>query len=447
MSKIIISGAYIVNEGEIFTGDVLVEDEIIVEIGNIGYTKDAHRIDAHGKFLLPGIIDTHVHFREPGLTEKADIYTESKAAVAGGITSYIEMPNTVPNVFSKEQLSEKYYLASRKSWANYAFYMGVCHKNIDFILNLPHNELFGITDDGLYMTGEDLMLSEAQETMERLFYNYKGLIAIHSEDEGVIQNNLSGFYQKYGNAIPFSAHPSIRSELACYLSTRRAVALAKRWGTKLHLLHLTSSSELNLLESNKNVSEKKITAEVCIPHLIFCEEDYENLGPKIKCNPSIKTATDRSLLLKAVNEDKIDIISTDHAPHTSQEKELNYTRCPSGMPMVQHALPLMLEFYQDKKIKLEKIAEKMCHNPAALFGIEKRGFIREGYFADLVLVDLNAPWTVSKSNILYKCGWSPLESYRFRSGVTTTIINGNVVYHKGRFIENFTGAKLVFNLR
>jgi dihydroorotase len=442
--KTLIKDASMVNAGKITVGDVLIEGELIAEIGTIHPSGDFRVIEAKGKFLLPGIIDSHVHFREPGLTHKGDIYTESRAAVAGGVTTFLEMPNTVPNVLGVEGIQEKNIIASQKSVANYGFYMGVCHKNLDYVLNLKPRDCFCITDDGLYMSGANLMLSESPEAMEKLLSGYKGLIAIHSELEDVIHDNLADFTERFGEHIPFSAHTEIRSELACYLSTVRAVSLARRTGARLHLLHLSTNSELGLLDSNKNVTAKQITAEVCIPHLWFCDKDYEKLAGQIKCNPSVKSSGIQASLLEAVNDDRIDIISTDHAPHTLAEKLLPYSNCPSGMPMVQHSLPAMLEFYLNGRISIEKLVEKMCHNPAELFRIEKRGYIREGYFADLTLVDTNSPWMVKKDNILYKCNWSPLEGQIFRSNVTNTFVNGNMVYANNNICAEKAGREVSF---
>jgi dihydroorotase len=442
--KTLIKDASIVNEGKINVGDVLIEGELIAEIGTISRSSDFRVIEAKGKFLLPGIIDSHVHFRDPGLNHKGEIFTESRAAVAGGVTTFLEMPNTIPNVLGKKEIDAKNKIASQNSIANYGFYMGVCHKNLDYVLNLNPNDCFCITDDGLYMSGANLMLSESPETMEKLFSGYKGLIAIHSEHEDVIHDNLDGFTKRFGEHIPFNAHAEIRSELACFLSTVRAVSLARRTGARLHLLHLSTNSELSLLDSNKNVTTKKITAEVCIPHLWFCDKDYDRLGGQIKCNPSIKSSNIRASLLAAVNDDRIDIISTDHAPHTLAEKLQSYSKCPSGMPMVQHSLSAMLEFYLDGRISIEKLVEKMCHNPANLFQIEKRGYIKAGYFADLAIVDTNLPWTVSKDNILYKCNWSPLEGQRFRSKVTNTFVNGNIVYTNSGICGEKAGREVSF---
>jgi len=444
LEKTLIKGARIVNAGEITTGDVLIEGELIAEIGTISRSSDYRVIEARGKFLLPGIIDSHVHFREPGLTHKGDIYTESRAAVAGGVTTFLEMPNTFPNVLGKKEVEEKNKIASQKSIANYGFYMGVCHKNLDYVLNLKPNDCFCITDDGLYMSGANLMLSESPETMERLFSGYKGLIAMHSEYEDVIQDNLAEFAKRFGERIPFTAHSEIRSELACFLSTVRAVSLARRTEARLHLLHLSTNSELGLLDSNKSVASKTITAEVCIPHLWFGNKDFERLGGQIKCNPSIKSGNIRTSLLAAINDDRIDIISTDHAPHTIDEKLQFYPNCPSGMPMVQHSLPVMLEFYLDGLISIEKLVEKMCHNPAQLFQIEKRGYIKKGHFADLVIIDTNSPWTVNKDNLLYKCNWSPLEGQKFRSKVINTFVNGSIVYANSGICGEKAGREVSF---
>jgi len=438
----VIKNALIVNEGDIQLTDVTIEHGLITHIGDTDRGAE-HTIDAEGNFLLPGIIDSHVHFREPGLCHKGDIRSESRAAVAGGITSFLEMPNTLPLCLTLEDVQHKNDIAAHSAMANYGFYLGACNKNLDYITSLKPGDTFCVTDDGLYQLGDSLMLSETPEVMDALFSRYRGLIAIHSEDEELIRYNLEVYENTYG-AVPFTAHAEIRNFIACYLNTKKAVAVAQRGGANLHLLHITTAAELALLNNQIPLPLKSITAEVCLPHLWFNSNDYQRLGAFIKCNPAIKSSADRNALINAVNNDLIDIISTDHAPHTLEEKEHVYQRCPSGMPMVQHALPAMLELYLDGKIGIEKIVEKMCHNPAVLFGIKNRGYIREGYHADLVLVDINKPWTVAKGNILYKCGWSPFEGQTFSASVTHTFVNGNLAYHNGTFNTFYPGQALQF---
>jgi dihydroorotase len=443
--SILIRQASMVNAGTVQVADVLIENQYIAQIGEHLDVIADMVIPAQGLYLLPGVIDTHVHFREPGLGHKGDIGTESKAAVAGGVTSFIDMPNTVPNVLDNAALQAKYAIAANSAFANYAFYMGVCYKNIDYILQQPPGTYFCITDDGLYMHGESMLLTEHADDMQRLFAHYRGLIAIHSENEQIIDANLRRYVHKYGINIPAHAHANIRSAQACYTSTERAVKLAEATAARLHILHLTTQAELQLLQPGKPVTEKNISAEVCMPHLCFTAADYKSKGALIKCNPSVKYENARHNLWKALNDDRIDIISTDHAPHGLSEKQMPYLSCPSGMPMVQHALPLMLDFYLQGKISIGKIVQKMCHNPALLYGIEKRGYISTGYFADMVLVNLNAPWQVTTGNILYKCGWSPLMGHTLNSRVTHTFVNGHLAYNNGRFSNFNPGQPLRFS--
>ena len=447
MKKII--NARIVNEGEIFLGDVLINGENIAKIiSKKEITENLEKeeieiIDAKGKFLIPGVIDDQVHFREPGLTNKADIYTESKAAIAGGVTSFMEMPNTIPQSITNSLLEEKFDLASKKSLANYSFYFGATNNNIDELLEVDPKNVCGIKVFMGASTGN--MLVDNPGTLENIFSKSKMLIAIHSEKEEIIQENISKFKEKYGEDIPIKFHPEIRSSEACYKSTELAVKLAKKHGTRLHVLHLSTSREMELFDNSISLKEKKITSEVCVHHLWFDENDYEKLGTLIKWNPAIKSPMDKNALFEALLNDKLDVIATDHAPHLLEEKKQTYFKAPSGGPLVQHSLPAMLEFYHDKKIKIEKIVEKMCHAPAVCFNVEKRGFIREGYKADIVLVDTNTSWKVNKSNILYKCRWSPFENYLFRSKITHTFVNGNLVFDEGHFDENIKGQRLKFD--
>lgn len=441
----LIKNVHIVNEGSIFKGDVLIEGEYIKEINESISAKspNVYVLDAEGKYLLPGVIDDQVHFREPGLTHKATIETESKAAIAGGITSFIEMPNTNPQTTTIEALNKKFEIAAKTSYANYSFMFGGTNTNLDEILKVDTKTVAGLKLFLGSSTGN--MLVDNPEVLENIFKNTNMLISVHCEDETTINKNLEAHIQKYGDAIPISCHPIIRSEEACYISSSKAVELAKKTGARLHVFHLSTGKETNLFSNKTPLRDKKITAEVCIHHLWFSDEDYEKKGTLIKWNPAVKTATDRDKLWEALLDDRIDVIATDHAPHTMEEKKNVYTNAPSGGPLVQHALPAMLEMYHKGKISIEKIVEKMCHNPAILFEIEKRGYIKEGYFADLVLVDLNTPWTVKKENILYKCGWSPFEGNNFKSKITHTFVNGALAYQNAKFSENKAAKQLTFN--
>ncbi len=441
-SKFLIKNATIVNEGECFTGDVLLYDKLIQKIGNIPVEPDFIVIDGTGKHVFPGIIDGQVHFRDPGLTHKGDLLTETKAAIAGGVTSFIDMPNTVPNVLTIKSLGEKYTLASEKSLANYSFFLGVNGDNIDEIIKTDTSKLIGVSDDGLYFTKKGNLLADNPETMEKLFANCKSIIAIHSEKEQIVEENENTYRAQYGENVPIEFHPIIRSEKACFEATKRAIALANKHHARLHILHLTTEAETHLFRNDIPLKDKNITTEASVHHLWFSDKDYERLGNLIKWNPAIKTEKDKKGLLKALLDDRIDIVTTDHAPHTLEEKQKPYFQSMSGAPLVQHSVNCMLEFYKQGLISLEKIAEKMCHNPAILYRIENRGFIREGYYADLTIVDLNSPWTVSKENILYKCGWSPLEGTTFQTKVVKTFVNGNLVYDNGHFDESVKGQAL-----
>ena len=442
--KTLITNANIVNEGKTFRGNILIEGEIISKISESKIQTSAEKIiDAKEKFLLPGIIDDQVHFREPGLTHKAEIYTEAKAGVAGGVTSYMEMPNTVPNALTQELLEEKYKRASEVSLANYSFFMGASNDNIDEVLKTNPKNVCGVKVFMGSSTGN--MLVDNKTTLENIFSKCKLLIATHCEDEATIRANMEKFKQKYGEDIPIECHPQIRSEEACYKSSSLAVELAKKYNTRLHILHISTAKELELFDSKTLLKEKRITAEACIHHLWFSEEDYKIKGNLIKWNPAIKTKKDRDAILRGVLENKIDVICTDHAPHTLEEKKQSYFKAPSGGPLIQHSLIAMLEFVHQKKLTIEKVAEKMSHALADCFQIERRGYIREGYFADLVLVDLNSPWTVDKSNILAKCGWSPFEGTTFHSKVTHTFVNGHPSYENGTFDESKKGQRLLFN--
>jgi dihydroorotase len=438
----LIKNAHVVNEGHIRVCDVLIRGERIEQVSSHITATKASIIDAEGLYLLPGIIDAQVHFREPGLTHKGDLYTESKAAIAGGVTSFIDMPNTVPNVLSFVTLRDKYDLASQKSLANYAFFLGINADNIDQVIQGDTSKLIGLSDDGLYFTKRGNLLADSPDTMEKLFSKCKSIIAIHSEKEQIVEENENDYRAKYGENIPIQYHPLIRSEQACFEATKRAIELANKHKARLHILHLTTEIETHLFRNDIPLKEKHITTEVSVQNLWFSDKDYPQLGTLIKWNPAIKTEKDRLGLLKALLDDRIDIVTTDHAPHTLEEKQKPYFVSMSGAPMVQHSLNIMQELHKQGLISLEKIAEKMCHNPAILYHIKNRGFIREGYYADLTLVNLNSPWMVTKENILYKCGWSPLEGTSFQTQVTHTLVNGQLVYFKGKFDESQRGRPL-----
>ncbi|MCX6305219.1 MAG: dihydroorotase [Bacteroidetes bacterium] len=445
-----IHNALIVNEGKRFSGGVFVQDELIAEIfhGNapadFPMPADTISIDAKQKYLLPGVIDDHVHFREPGMTEKGDIYSESRAAVAGGVTAYMEMPNTIPNATTLEILEDKFERASLRSLANYSFFLGATNDNISEIEQADPGKICGVKIFMGASTGN--MLVDNPDALSAIFEKSPLLIVVHAEEESIIQHNLAGFKAQYGEAIPVSAHPLIRSGEACFSSSEKAVNLAVLYNSRIHLAHLSTEKELSLLRNDIPLAEKKITGEVCIHHLWFDDRDYQDLGSRIRWNPAIKTSGDREGLFAGLLSDKIDIIATDHAPHLKGEKENAYTGCPSGGPLIQHSLVAMFGFFQLGKISVEKIVEKMCHAPAILYRISNRGFIRKGYAADLVLVDPDNPWTVEPGNILYKCGWSPFEGVTFKSRVTHTWVNGSLVFDNGRFFESEKGRRLIFNV-
>src|SRR5688572_23577910 len=444
MSSILILNANIVNEGKVFQGDVLIKGQYIEKIGKDLQSSTADKvIDAKGKYLLPGVIDDQVHFREPGLTHKATIYSESRAAVAGGVTSFMEMPNTVPPTFTQKLLEEKYEIASQQSLANYSFFIGASNDNLEEVLKTDSKKVCGLKIFMGSSTGN--LLVDDPKTLEGFFSRVPFLIASHCEDEPTIRKNTEEYKSKYGEDMPVRYHPAIRSEEACYKSSSFAVGLAKKNGTRLHILHISTAKETELFDNSLPLKDKKITAEACVHHLWFNDSDYEKLGMLIKWNPAIKTKADQQAIFKALLENRIDVIATDHAPHTAEEKKNGYFNAPSGGPLVQHSLTAMLEFYHRKQVELPWIAQKMAHNPAILFQIEKRGFIREGYFADLSLVDLDHAWTVQKENILAQCGWSPFEGTTFRSQVTHTIVSGHLAYENGRFHESQMGKRLLFN--
>jgi dihydroorotase len=446
MNKVtLIKNARIVNEGKIISGDILIENNYIKEIAPSISAKssDVHVLDIEDNYVFPGVIDDQVHFREPGLTHKADIESESKAAVAGGITSFIEMPNTIPQTITIEKLEEKFDIASKTSWANYSFMFGGTNDNLDEILKVDAKNVAALKLFLGSSTGN--MLVDNPQVLEKIFSNTNLLIAVHCEDEATIQKNLNTYRDSFGDDIPMKYHPIIRSEEACYLSSSKAIELAKKTGARLHVFHVSTGKETSLFSNKIPLKDKKITAEVCIHHLWFTDEDYDKKGTLIKWNPAVKTKKDKDALWKALLDNRIDVIATDHAPHNLEEKNNVYTKAPSGGPLVQHGLVAMLEGYHQGKISVEKIVEKMCHNPAILFQIEKRGFIKEGYFADLVIVDLNSPWTVKKENILYKCGWSPFEGTLFKSRITHTFVNGSLVYNNFKFYNTHAAKRLTFN--
>jgi len=439
-----ILNARLVNEGSILERDLLVEGQFISRIEkDLSTVSTDKTIDAQGLYLFPGLIDDQVHFREPGLTHKADIYTEARAAVAGGITSYMEMPNTVPNALTQELLEDKYRIAADKSLANYSFFMGVSNDNLEEVLKTPADKVCGLKIFMGSSTGN--MLVDNEEALRQVFDKSGMLIATHCEDEQTIRDNMQRFRKKYGEDVPIEMHPVIRSEEACYRSSSMAVALAREYNTRLHILHISTAKETSLFDADTPLEQKRITSEACIHHLWFDDSYYAEKGALIKWNPAVKTAQDRDAILQAVLENRIDVIATDHAPHTLEEKQQTYFKAPSGGPLVQHSLVALLEMYHQGKISLERIVEKACHNPAILFQIDRRGYLREGYYADLVLVNLDEPWEVKKENILYKCGWSPFEGQQFQARVRQTFVSGHLTYSEGKFDETQRGLRLRFN--
>ena len=445
MKTLLIKNAKVVNEGIIFSGDVLILDDLIHEIAENISAKhsDTIIIDAQGSYLIPGAIDDQVHFREPGLTHKGTIASESRAAVAGGITSYMEQPNTVPNAITQEILEEKYTIAAKTSFANYSFMMGGTNDNLEEILKTNPKNVAGLKLFLGSSTGD--MLVDSYESIEKIFTSTKLLIAVHSEDENTVKTNFENFKATHGEDIPAEYHPQIRSAEACYKSTERIVKLAKKTGARLHVFHISTAKELEFFSNKIPLEKKQITAEVCIHHLWFSDEDYKTKGNLIKWNPAIKTSEDRKALWAALLDNRIDVVATDHAPHTLEEKQQVYTMAPSGGPLVQHAVVAMFEAFHQGKISVEKIVEKMAHNPAKIFKIEKRGFVKAGYYADLVIVNPNMPWNVSKDNILAKCGWSPFEGETFRSRITHTFVNGQLVYQNFKVNEVPFGKRLLFD--
>jgi len=443
MATILIKNGKLVNEGKIEEKDILIVNDKIEQIGVNLFHSSAKVIDAKGNYVLPGAIDDQVHFREPGLTHKGNLFTESRAAVAGGITSFMEMPNTVPNALTQELLEDKYQIAAKSSLANYSFFMGASNDNIEEVLKTNPKTVCGVKVFMGSSTGN--MLVDNETTLTNIFSQCKMLIATHCEDEATVRKNLAEYKEKYGDDIPMEFHPIIRSEEACYLSSSLAVSLAKKYNTRLHVLHISTAKELSLFSNDKPLAEKRITAEACIHHMWFDDSQYKTKGARIKWNPAVKKASDRDAILQAVNDNVIDVIATDHAPHTLEEKDGVYTKAASGGPLVQHALLAMFELYKQGKIELTHIVQKFSHDLATCFEIEKRGYLREGYFADIVIANLDKKQTVTKESLLYKCGWSPFEGEEFGSTIETTIVSGNVVWNKGKLIEGTNGQRLSFN--
>lgn len=442
MESILIKSATIVNEGREFVADVLIRDGFIDKIASEITTATDREINAEGLYLFPGMIDDQVHFREPGLTHKGDIFSESMSAVAGGITSFMEMPNTVPNTLTQELLEHKYTLGAELSLANYSFYMGASNDNLDEVLKTDATKVCGVKVFMGSSTGN--MLVDNETTLDGIFKEVPMLIATHCEDEMTIRKNLSAFKAKYNDELTIEMHPLIRNAEACYISSSLAVSLAKQHQSRLHVLHISTAKEIELFDATTTLADKKITAEACIHHLWFNDQDYAEKGNFIKWNPAIKTSIDQDAILRAVKSGAIDVIATDHAPHTLEEKQLPYSQAPSGGPLVQHALPALLDMYHAGKLSLTEIVTKTAHNPAICYKVEKRGYIREGYWADIVLVDLNDGFKVTKQNILYKCGWSPFEGHTFKSSIAHTIVSGRLAYSKGKFTANETGQRLTF---
>ncbi len=441
--KYLIKNGKTINEGKIVEQDILLENNLITKIDNDISDANATIIDAKGKYVIPGIIDDQVHFREPGLTHKANIYTESKAAVAGGVTSFMEQPNTNPAALTQELLEQKYQIAAETSLANYTFFMGTSNDNYNEVMKTDFSKVGALKIFMGSSTGN--MLVDDEHVLSKIFANLNGIIVTHCEDEQTIKKNTEKYKQQFGDNIPMNYHPIIRNDKACYLSSKLAIDLAKKHDARLHVFHISTEKELVLFDNSIPLKNKKITAEVCVHHLYFDESDYAKLGSQIKCNPAIKFKSDKDALLRAILDDRLDVIATDHAPHTLEEKNNLYFKAPSGLPLVQHSLQLMLDFHHQQKISLEKIIEKMCHAPADCFQVKNRGYLREGYFADIAIVDIQKEHTITNQNILYKCGWSPLENKTFKGEVTQTFVNGNLVHNNGVFDESKKGQRLLFN--
>jgi len=446
MKKILIKNATVVNEGSIFKSDVLIVNGRIEKIDkSIAIQHQIFdMIDAEGLYLIPGMIDDQVHFREPGLRHKATLNSESKAAVAGGITSFMDMPNTIPNTLTLDLLEDKYQLANNYSLANYSFFMGINKSNLEEALRIDNETVCGLSDDGLYFDDNEGILANYPEFLEKLFSRTNSLVALHCEDDSIIKSAFDFYEHLYGGDIPVRCHPLIRSEKACVVATERVIKLALHFNTRVHILHVSTHAETKFFRSDLPIREKRITGEACVHHLWFSDEDYLNLDNNIKWNPSIKTKQDKIGLLEALKENKLDIVATDHAPHVLSEKSGDYNTAKSGGPLVQHAIPILFELYRQGKISLEDIVQKTSHNVAEIYRIKERGYIREGYYADLVLVDLHNPWTSTTQNLLYKCGWSPFENCTFKSKIVKTFVNGHLVYDQGKFNESEKGKRLTF---
>lgn len=442
MNSILIKNVQVVNRGKIFPSDILIKDGRIVKIDKQIDALTDKEIDATGLHAIPGIIDDQVHFREPGLTHKSDLYTEPRAAVAGGVTSFMEMPNTKPPALTQKLLSDKYDIAAQKSLANYSFFMGASNDNLEEVLRTNAGDVCGVKIFMGSSTGN--MLVDNEKVLESLFSQVPMLIATHCEDEQTIRQNLKAYKEKYGEEVPFHLHPVIRNEEGCYKSSSLAIALAKQYNTRLHILHISTQNELELFRNDIPLDEKKITSEVCVHHLYFNSDDYEKFGSQIKCNPAIKSKFHQNSLFPALLDNRLDIIATDHAPHTWEEKSNTYFKAPSGVPLIQHSLNVMLDFFHAGKISLERIVEKMCHAPAICFRVQERGYLEEGFWADIALVNLEKEWTVHKHNIFHKCGWSPFEGHTFKGKVEHTIVSGHLAYSEGLFFENQKGKRLKF---
>lgn len=445
MAKYLLKNAQIINEGKSFESDLLINGEYIKRIAPSISDDNATVIDLNGKLLIPGMIDDQVHFREPGLTHKGNIRSESRAAVAGGITSFMEMPNTKPNALTQELLADKYEIAANSSIANYSFFMGASNDNIEEVLKTDPTNVCGVKVFMGSSTGN--MLVDNETTLTGIFSKCPMLIATHCEDEATVRHNLALYKEKYGEEMPIKYHPEIRSDEACYLSSSLAAGLAKKYDTRLHILHLSSAKEMDLFRNDIPLTEKRITAEACVHHLWFSDKDYDEKGTYIKWNPAVKKQSDQDAIWEALNDDRIDILATDHAPHTIEEKENNYFNAPSGGPLVQHAVLAILEKAKEGKISIERAVEKMCHAPAQCFNVQKRGYIREGYFADLVIVDPKTSLTVAKENVLYHCGWSPFEGFTFSHSIDTTFVNGTIVYKDNKVVEGNTGRRMTFDVK
>lgn len=440
----LIKSGKVINEGISEVKDIFIKNGRIEKIDQQITVSENHvEINAEEKVVLPGAIDDQVHFREPGLTHKADIFTESRAAVAGGVTSFMEMPNVIPQTVTQDLLAAKYQLGAQKSLANYSFYMGTTNDNLDELLKTDIRSVCGIKIFMGSSTGN--MLVDDEKVLERIFSEAPLLIATHCEDEMTVRNNQEAYVKKYGDAVPFEMHPLIRSEEACYLSSSYAVGLAKKHNTRLHILHISTGKETGLFSNDKPLKEKRITSEACIHHLWFSDKDYKEKGSFIKWNPAVKTSEDRDAIWKALLDDRIDVIATDHAPHTLEEKQNVYTKAPSGGPLVQHSMVAMLDFYHEGKISLERIAEKMSHAPAECFQVSERGYLREGYYADIVIADLNKTWTVSKENVMSKCRWSPFEGHTFKSSIEKVFVSGHLAYNEGKIHDSVLGQRMMFD--